>query len=282
MAISEFTKNIHLETLENDRREPRKSQSKSDCIKSSCPRPFSIQKNINSSSLIKSVPIPEIVDSLKEDGFSLGINLHQDIVREIWDFANRTLCYGNNDPSLGFYYSQKEQAQTKYGHLFKIGTYYKKTSLCSVIKQLESDPILLEIAAQYLEAEPISQGNQLWWHFPVDSPIYDSRHSLQMFHREGKKRRVLKFLFYITDVDLCSSPPVCVRGSHVRKHLSPLYRHRESSYQEIADYYGYQNIVPICGKSGSGFAEDTRCFHKKSPPGSTERLTLQIKLAVKD
>ncbi|HEY9742032.1 MAG TPA: hypothetical protein V6C90_16215, partial [Coleofasciculaceae cyanobacterium] len=52
--------------------------------------------------------------------------------------------------------------------------------------------------------------------------------------------------------------------------------------QEITKYYGYKNIVPICGKAGFGFVEDTGCFHKGTPSGSKDRLLLQIEFAVKN
>ena len=282
MAVSKLSKILNPDTLETEQRAARIPNAKPGGIKSSSGNYFSVQEPSTNSYIITTVDIPEILDSLKKDGFSLGINLPLELISEIWTFANCTLCYGNNDPSLGFYYSERKQAQTKYGSIFKMGDYYKKTSLCPVIKQLGSDPILLKIAARYLESEAVHQGNQLRWNFPVESPIYERGQSPQMFHREGNKRRVLKFLFYITDVDLCSNPHVCVRGSHVRKERTPLYRRREYSYQEISEYYGYQNIVPICGRAGLGFVEDMRCFHKKASPGSKDRLTLQIKFGVKD
>jgi hypothetical protein len=287
MAISKLSKILNPDTLETEQRAARISNAKSGGIKSSSWNYFSVQEPSTNSCIITTVDIPEILDSLKKDGFSLGINLPSELISEIWTFANRTLCYGNNDPSLGFYYSEKEQAQTKYGSIFKMGDYYKKTSLCPVIKQLGNDPILLKIAARYLDSEAVHQGNQLRWNFPLESPIHEPGQSPQMFHREGNKRRVLKFLFYITDVDLCSNPHVCVRGSHIKKELfkkelSPVYRRREYSYQEITEYYGYQNIVPICGRAGLGFVEDMRCFHRKASPGSKDRLTLQIKFGVKD
>jgi hypothetical protein len=117
--------------------------------------------------------------------------------------------------------------------------------------------------------------------FPVESTVYERRRSAQLFHRESDDSRSIQFFFYITNVDLCSSPHICVRGSHQTKSLSRLDRPNKFSYQEVVKYYGYQILIPICGKVGSGFVEEPRCFHKKSPPGSEERLSLQIKFSVK-
>jgi len=233
-------------------------------------------------SVFETINIDKTINYLKKQGFSLGINLPQEVVQEITDFGRNTPCYGNKNPKMGFYYADKEQAQTKYGKPLLIGSYYNTALLCPAIKKLESDPNLLEIAAKYLEAEPIHQGNQLWWSFAVESSIYERRRAAQVFHQDLDNRRVLKFLFYLTDVDLCSSPHVCVRGSHVKKKLSNRFLRRGHSHQEIAEYYGYENIVPICGKAGLGFVEDSLCFHKGTPPGSRDRLVLQIEFAVKD
>ena len=233
-------------------------------------------------SLFDNINVEQTINFLKKDGFFLGINLPQDVVQEIWQFAIHTPCYGNGKTNLGFYYADKEQAQAKYGNALVSGNYYNTALLCPAIKKLERDSLLLEIARQYLEAEPVHQANQLRWNFPVESTIYERRQAVQMFHCDSDDRRSLKFSFYITDVDLCSSPHVCVRRSHGKKKLSPHLLQRGLSFQEITKYYGYKNIVPICGKAGFGFVEETGCFHKETPPGSKDRLLLQIEFAVKN
>lgn len=238
---------------------------------------------INKTSIWKKLNTNPIVELLKKDGFSLGINLPNNLVQEIRDFALKTPCYGNGITNLGFYYPDKKQAEEQHGKSFLSGNYYNTASLCPAIKKLESDPFLLAIAAEYLEAEPIHQGNQLFWTFPTESTLYERRRKTQMFYYNSNNCRLLKFSFYLTDVDLCSSPDVCVRGSHVKKNLAHLLlRKRGCSYQEIVGFYGYKNIVPICGKAGLGFVKDTLCFHNGTPPSSKERLTLEIIFAAKN
>jgi len=247
------------------------------------PRNSKINQSItNSHSVIENINIDKTVCNLKKDGFYLGINLPQHIVQEILDFALITPCYGNKKSNLGFYYSEKEQAQAQYGKPLVAGSYYNTALLCPAIKKLENDPTLLAIAAKYLETEPVHQGNQLWWSFAVESSIYERRRAAQVFYHDLDDRRLLKFFFYLTDVDLCSSPHVCVRGSHIKRKFSRRFLRGGCSHQEIAGYYGYENIVPICGKAGLGFVEDSLCFHKATPPGSRDRLILQIDFAVKD
>jgi hypothetical protein len=225
---------------------------------------------------LENIDINHTVTTLRKDGFCRGINLNQEITQQIWQFAMNTPCYANRDTKLSFYYSEKNQVQEKHVNHFVNAHYDKIATLCPVIKKIETDPILLEIASQYWRAEPLDQESQLWWNFPVESTIYERRRAAQLFHSNEGDSRSLRFSFYITDVDLCSSPHVCVRGSHIKKKYSHLYRRKGCSYQDITSFYGYKNIVPICGKAGSGFVEDTRCFRQATSPGSKERLILQV------
>jgi hypothetical protein len=281
--LSESTKGLTLNPQESLKSNHGKAQEEEVCLLDSLKSPHQLNKpSIGCDSLFENINIDEIVNFLRNNGFSLGINLPPCVVKEILEFAKYTPYYANGNTSLGFYHADKEQAQMKHGKPFFFGNYYNTALLCSAIRKLETDPTLLEIARQYLQAEPIHQGNQLWWNFPVDSTISERQRASQMFYYGSNNYRLLKFVFYITDVDLCSSPHVCVQRSHVNKKFSYRFLGRGDSYQELIKYYGYKNLVPICGKAGSGFVEDTRCFHTETPPGSKERLTLQIEFALKD
>jgi len=266
---------LHLLTPSQANVEDRSPKSS---LRSYCYPNNSLSKN---PSLLDNIDIDKTLNSLKKDGFSLGINLPKTIVQKIWKSALNTPCYGNGDNQLSFYYADKEPAEAKHGQPFFYGEYDNTALFCPLIKQLENDPILLEIASKYLETKPVHLGSRLWWNFSVESSIYERRHAAQKFHAHLDDSRSLRFLFYITDVDLCSSPYVCVRGSHIKKKLSHRFLTRGQSHQEIRAYYGYENIVPICGKAGFGFVENPRCFHKENPPGSKDRLTLQIEFATK-
>lgn len=243
--------------------------------------PVITQSITQDQSIFKTINIEEILTLLRKDGFCLGIKLPQYFVQEIWELVLSTPCYGNGNKKLDFYYFEKALAEVKYNKSFVKGNYDNITIICPKIKQIESDPVLLEIATQYLEDKPLYQETKLFWRFPREANIYERRPANQKFHYHLNNSRRLRFLFYITDVDLCSSPHVCVRGSHIKKKLSHQFLRRGCSQQELKQYYGYKNIIPICGKAGLGFAEDPLCFHQGHPPASKDRLTLQIDFALK-
>lgn len=54
-------------------------------------------------SVFETINIDKTINSLKKHGFSLGINLRQEVVQEINDFAMKTPCYGNKNTNIGFY-----------------------------------------------------------------------------------------------------------------------------------------------------------------------------------
>ncbi|MBW4612183.1 MAG: phytanoyl-CoA dioxygenase family protein [Desmonostoc vinosum HA7617-LM4] len=228
------------------------------------------------------VNVDAAVNILKTEGLYLGINLPQDMVKEIVAFAKSTTCYGNRKPSLGFHYHQKQQAQQKSGKKFVVGGYFNTALLCPAIKKLQNDPKLLAIAAKYLEAKPVHQGNLMWWSFAGEKTHDQQSQAAQFFHYDLDDYRFLKFFFYLTDVNEQSGPHVCVRGSHQKKKLSHLLVRKRETDQDIIDYYGIESLVNICGKAGSGFAEDPFCFHKGNTPTHQDRLILQIEFARTD
>ncbi|MBD2516040.1 hypothetical protein H6G93_13670 [Nostoc sp. FACHB-973] len=241
------------------------------------------QKFLNeSSSLFPDIDVDLVVKNLKQNGFYLGINLPEEIVKEIVNFADYHACYGDYKPHLGFFYPQKELAEKHYSQTFKLAGYFNTALHCPVIKKLQNDPKLLAIAAQYLECKPVHLSNQLWWSFAGETTKFEKMKTFQMFHYDLDDYRFLKFFFYLTDVDVSGGPHVCVKGSHKHKKFSYLLLPKCESDEEIINYYQPNSLVTIYGKAGFGFAEDTFCFHKGSTPINKDRLMLQVEFGTID
>ena len=265
-------------------------------LKSFFVQPQIIEINKATPSLFN-IEVDDAVESLKKDSFSLGLKLPESIFQEILQFANSTDCYGNGEHHFGFSYIEKEKAEAKCDKTFRRGDYFNSNLLCPAIKKLAKDPKLLEIATKYLGGAPVHTGSRLWWLFSLKeqdqylllekmrflSLQESTREGAYFFHYDLDDYQFLKFFFYLTDVDVHSGAHVCVRGSHKKKKLAHLLSFfRRSSDEEIAGYYGAENVVPICGEAGFGFAEDTFCFHKAMIPTRKDRLMLQIQFALKN
>jgi len=234
-------------------------------------------------SIFKNINIDIVVSSLIANSYYLGINLPQNILQEVVDFANVMTCYGNRDPKLGFYYCDKERVETLSNKQFNIGSYLNNIKMCPAVKKLERDPGLLAIAAKFLGTDPVHIGSELFWSFPVLATPLDRLDAAQVYHYDMDDYRFIKFFFYLTDVDLSSGPHICIRGSHKNKKFSHQLlglRCASKGDKEIVDYYGAENVVTICGQAGFGFVEDAYCFHKGTPPRDKDRLILQIEYAI--
>jgi hypothetical protein len=237
------------------------------------------------SSIFPQIDTDKAVKSLQKNGYYLGLKLSPSIFQKIIDFAYSAEIEIDNAPEIRFTYAEKNEAEIKYQQDIITASYVDPSSRCDAIKQLEIDPKLLEIAAKYLGANPIHIGTQLGWCFPNSREAYQKwgRFGIPkiFFHCDLDDYRTLKFFFYFTDVDESSGSHICVRGSHHKRKFRH-YFYRSHSDRSIIDYYGIENVIPICGKAGFGFAEDPFCFHRGTPPIAKPRLMLQIEFALND
>ncbi len=226
--------------------------------------------------------VAKVVAGLERDGCYLGLRLPTSIQKEIWEFARKNPCYGDRNPAFAFLYDEKATVKARFDKSFAIGTYNNTQADCPAIAKLAHDGTLRQIAESYLRAPPVLLATVLWWSFAVDVSAEERSMAAQMFHFDLDDYRFLKFFFYLTDVDENSGPHVCVRGTHTKKALRHQLRLRRRTDEEIEAEYGVERIVEITGPAGHGFAEDTRAFHKGSPPVFGDRLVVQVEFARND
>ncbi|MBW4613229.1 MAG: hypothetical protein KME21_08090 [Desmonostoc vinosum HA7617-LM4] len=227
--------------------------------------------------------VDDVIGSLKQDGIYLGLRLPENILQEILSFAVSNFCYGDGKYNCGFFYAEKNQVLRHHGDFFVRGEYYNTAALCPAIKKLAHDPKLLEIATKYLGKNPVFTGSRLHWVFVANEAEYDLNKGAMNFHYDLNDYCSLRFFFYLTNVNLLSAPHVCIRSSHQRKKLAYLFSlFRRQSEAELLKYYGSENCLTVCGPTGFGFVEDVFCFHKATPPISSDRLLLQLQYALHD
>ena len=145
------------------------------------------------------------------------------------------------------------------------------------IQALVMDPVLINIARNYLACEPIFDFPAMWW-----STAYlkePSVEAAQLYHFDMDRIKWLKLFFYLTDVTSENGPHCYIRGSHIPgtkpKELLAL------GYTRIPDdglklYYKPDDFKQVQAKAGAIFAGDTMCFHKGSMIKKGERLVLEL------
>jgi hypothetical protein len=68
-----------------------------------------------------------------------------------------------------------------------------------------------------------------------------------------------------------------VSGSHRSKPITWLFGSARNTDEAIESYYGKDNVVTLEGDPGTGFIEDTSCYHKALAPETADRLLLQVR-----
>ncbi len=241
-------------------------------------KPDKKQESLENVSCLDSIETDKIVDWLKKDGLYSGINLPTNLIKELHNYVDVASCYGNRKREFSFLHKKKELAEKKYQETFVVGDYPNVIKDCPAVRQLQTDPKILEIATKYLNAKPVHLSTKVWWSYATEVSLDNRLNFAQVFfHYDLIDYRSLQFFFYLTDVDLSSGPHVCVLRSHQNKkfaHQFSLFTGR--SDQNIIDSYGTENLKFICGKAGLGFVEDPYCFHKGIPPSQKNRLLLKI------
>lgn len=235
----------------------------------------------NKNSVFSDLDVDRVVKALKDRGLHLGITIPSNLLPDILDFAQAATYLGNGDLQFPFLLADRKTQEIKTNRSFRIGYNFDPASQCMAIRELAADPKLWEIAARYFDSQPMLASTQIWWTFANDAPAEGRAQGFYRFHYDLEDYACVKFMFYLTDVDLTGGPHVCVKGSHKKKKLSHQFSLlRERNDREIREYYGDDNVTTIYDRAGVGFVEDPFCFHKGILPQNSDRLILEFKFTL--
>ncbi|CAH2401833.1 hypothetical protein [Mesorhizobium escarrei] len=224
-----------------------------------------------------------VVSALRSEGLFSGLALPSSVHGEIASFAQRTPCFGNFDRRLEFLPAKHAEAEERFGRPLLSGHFFERVLDCNAALTVQRDPLLLDIAAHYLGSQAKLITTRVWWSFPTSSVSDAEKNlaSLGKYHFDLDDWRMLKFFFYINQVDAETGPHVYVRGSHNRrtlKHqLTLLVGHPA---EEVLDVYGAQSPITLTGEAGLGFVEDPFGFHMGTVPTRKPRLMMEVGFGV--
>ena len=236
-------------------------------------------------SVLGDLDVDAIAEIIETDSCYQGLQLPQDVVQELLNFASSTVGYINRDLNRPCRCKGTETVGVDLPKNSRVCSYMSNTKLSSTVKKLEKDPGILAIATKFLGAQAVHMGSEISWSFPVPGSHVQQRKAAQVFHYDLDDYRFIKFFFYLTDVDISSGPHAYIRGTHKGKKLQHQLigtRCADIDDEKILEYYGAQNVVNVCGKAGFGFVENPLCFHKGTEPTEKLRLMLQIEYAIND
>ena len=236
---------------------------------------------LDTESLFPAVDPDLVVNTLRQDSVYPNFPLPPNILQGLLHQTQTQNCFAGGNTDLGFKIWEKSEVDRLYARPFYVARYFNISSWSEIL-QLANDPKLRTIANNYIGKEAKYTGASLFWTFPVRGASQDfDQQKFSHFHYDVDDLAGLRFCFYLTDVDDENGPHLYIRGSYVKKSLLQVANlfTRIQPVEKLRKFYGADKFVTIMGNSGTGFIEDTFCFHKGIVPQHKPRLLLQLHFA---
>lgn len=147
------------------------------------------------------------------------------------------------------------------------------------IRALAGDPVLYDAARRFLRYRPREVSIWLFWSF-ANQLSADHRRAVYQtidYHYDVDGMNFMYANFYLLDTTRMNGAHAIIAGSHRRKGLRQLMGIARIGDDEAKAIYGADAERIIEGPAGSGFLEDTSCYHKALPPLTGDRLMLQLR-----
>jgi hypothetical protein len=223
--------------------------------------------------------VGQIIQAIREEAVFVGLNLPSDIVTEIDAFACSELLHANYDPNgPTFRYADVVRATAPDGRHVPIGG-IREPSRCPAVKAVIEDPVLRAVVRGYLGHEPRQIMTIINWSFASASTDAEIRRLLPTidYHYDVGGFNFVYASFYIRDTGRNSGAHVMMKRSHNKKPLRMLLGSAAASEADVRQQYGIENEIIIEGPAGTGFVQDTSCYHRATPPIYGDRLMLAVR-----
>jgi len=226
--------------------------------------------------LFPSVRTDDAVSALKRDSVAFGFDLPPSMVQEIVDFAETTPIRARGSDRL-FRKSDVNNGRLPDGTPIVLALAPDPME-CAAIRRVCRDPAILDAVTAFLGYRPEKTIPRLFWSFVTDASDDDRRRLGQTidWHFDVHDFHFCSAAFYLTDVTEGAGAHALFRGSHKGKSLKMLLGSANATEEEVLARYGRDRMMVIEGPAGTGFLEDTSCYHKAIAPKDRDRLMFQI------
>jgi ectoine hydroxylase-related dioxygenase (phytanoyl-CoA dioxygenase family) len=137
----------------------------------------------------------------------------------------------------------------------------------------------MEVVSRYLGYTPNRADIWMFWSFAGTLTDDERRNVGQTidYHFDVHGYNFAYAAYYLTDTDRRNGAHQMVCGSHQRKPFKWLLGSAKQSDGPIESFYGKEKVLTIEGPAGTGFWQDSSCYHKALAPQIGRRLLLQAR-----
>ena len=217
----------------------------------------------------------EQVAEMRRQSYSMGPTLGNSAIAELQNCA-RTLPLHFNEADVGTYEALSQFPERR-GRL-ALAT-IRTSARLPIIRALAGDKILYDAASRFLGYRPTEVSCWFFWSLANHLSDEERRSASQTidYHYDVNGFNFLYINFYLLDTDAMNGAHALIAGSGRRKRLRHLLGSARLGDAEARETYGPEAERLIEGPAGSGFLEDTSCYHKALAPVSADRLMLQFR-----
>ncbi|MBF5096290.1 hypothetical protein F1643_19870 [Azospirillum sp. INR13] len=217
---------------------------------------------------------------LRRDSIAMGFDLPWAMVEEMVEFATHSPLQRRLRDERMFYRHDVHKGRLADGSPAVMGIVPDPLD-CPAVRRVCRDPLLMECAGAFLGFRPTKIIPRLFWSFVTDASDAERRQLGQTidWHFDVHDFHFCSAQFYLTDVSPGAGEHELVRGSHHGKSLRMLLGSANARDEELFARFARDRILLVEGPAGTGFLEDTSCYHRAVPPANRDRLMLQLWLS---
>jgi hypothetical protein len=231
--------------------------------------------NYTTGSILTDVSSDQHVQSISKSSYSTDLRLSSALLTELLSAATTLPLVIKGHTNT---FTLQELKSNGMDLRVTLATVFNSSDLKS-IQKIAADQEILEVVTAYLGFQPKEVSSWLFWSFVNNtSPLQREANGQTVhFHYDVHGYNFMYVNFYLLDTDANNGAHTLISGSHCQKKLAHLLGSACLSDEAAVRFYGEDRVTVISGKAGTGFFEDTSCFHKALPPQQGDRLMLQLR-----
>jgi hypothetical protein len=225
------------------------------------------------------ISVDTAVKDIKSNAVHLPVTLPPEVVSELRQIAETAqLEARTNDTKHYFRYGDVHQAHLPTGELVLMGR-VSDLEQFPIVNRIAADPVALSVMTGYLGYTPSKWEARMFWSFASDAMLASRKKAGQTteFHFDVHSYNFAYAAYYVLDTDRHNGAHVMIAGSHKDKPAAWLFGSANQPDEAVYGHYPEDKVLVIEGKAGTGFWQDSSCYHKALPPETSDRLLFQVR-----
>lgn len=225
------------------------------------------------------VDIAKAITDIRKNAVHLPVTLPPEVVGELRSIAETAQLEARTvDVKHYFHYADVHQAHLPGGELVLMGR-VSNIEQFPIVNRIAADPVALSVMTGYLGYTPTKWEARMFWSFASDAALAARKKAGQTteFHFDVHSYNFAYAAYYLLDTDRTNGAHVMIAGSHKRKPAAWLFGSANQPDNIIYGHYPENKVLVIEGSAGSGFWQDSSCYHKALPPDLSDRLLFQVR-----